>query len=243
MPSVREKSRSRSRSVFLFAALPYLPYLPYLYLPLGTQVKSLTPFHTTPFSLREEGLMPLPLPWCHPAAIAPRRILTVSATRSLHALAHRHPSALRNAPPVVSDWRTRNRGRGKKTKASVTLDELPQGLIPLEPLALEHVTKKKDYPTVVRQARSNMQKFENCVLLTRVGGFYELYFEQADEFAPLLGIKVAIKHTNAGDVSMVAGTGPPSSAPTYLLTRLASPFSSWIAISRSLFKISTDTLP
>jgi len=187
--------------------------------------------------------MPLPLPWRHLAAVAPRRILTFSATRSLHAFSRRHPSALRHARPAVLDWQARIRARGKKTKASIKLDDLPQGLIPLEPLPLEHVAKKKDYPTVVRQARSNMQKFENCVLLTRVGGFYELYFEQADEFAPLLGIKVAIKHTNAGDVSMVAGTGTPSSAPAYFSTRLASPFSSWIAISRSLSKISTDTSP
>lgn len=38
-----------------------------------------------------------------------------------------------------------------------------------------------------------MLKFENCVLLTRVGGFYELYFEHADEYAPLLNLKVAEK--------------------------------------------------
>lgn len=187
--------------------------------------------------------MPLPLPWRHLAAVAPRRIWTFSAIRSLHAFPRRHSSALRHAPPAVLHWQARIRARGKKTKASIKLDDLPQGLIPLEPLPLEHVAKRKDYPTVVRQARSNMQKFENCVLLTRVGGFYELYFEQADEFAPLLGIKVAIKHTNAGDVSMVAGTGNPSSAPAYFSTRLASPFSSWIAISRSLSKISTDTSP
>ncbi|KAL1794569.1 hypothetical protein ACET3X_006385 [Alternaria dauci] len=34
-----------------------------------------------------------------------------------------------------------------------------------------------------------MLKFSHCVLVTRVGGFYELYFEHADEFAPLLNIK------------------------------------------------------
>lgn len=31
------------------------------------------------------------------------------------------------------------------------------------------------------------------MLLTRVGGFYELYFEHADEFGPLLNLKVAQK--------------------------------------------------
>ncbi|OAA67912.1 DNA mismatch repair protein [Niveomyces insectorum RCEF 264] len=58
------------------------------------------------------------------------------------------------------------------------------------------------YPTVVLQARRNMQKFADCVLLTRVGGFYELYFEHAQEFGPLLNLKVAAKRTNAGPVPM-----------------------------------------
>jgi DNA mismatch repair ATPase MutS len=48
-----------------------------------------------------------------------------------------------------------------------------------------------------------MQKFENCVLLTRVGGFYELYFKHAEEYGPLLNLKVAQKKTAAGPVSMV----------------------------------------
>ncbi|KAJ2972903.1 hypothetical protein NQ176_g6891 [Zarea fungicola] len=47
-----------------------------------------------------------------------------------------------------------------------------------------------------------MDKFDNCVLLTRVGGFYELYFEQAEEYAPLLNIKLASKKTSAGPVPM-----------------------------------------
>ena len=48
-----------------------------------------------------------------------------------------------------------------------------------------------------------MQKFDNCVLLTRVGGFYELYFEHAEEYGPLLNLKIASKKTNAGPVPMV----------------------------------------
>ncbi|RPB00864.1 hypothetical protein L873DRAFT_1827514 [Choiromyces venosus 120613-1] len=47
-----------------------------------------------------------------------------------------------------------------------------------------------------------MRKFPHCVLLTRVGGFYEMYFEAAEEYGPLLGLKVAQKKTSAGSVSM-----------------------------------------
>jgi len=91
---------------------------------------------------------------------------------------------------------------GKKTKTVVELDDLPQGLIvSSEPLIEE--PDEPAYPTVVLQARRNMQKFDNCVLLTRVGGFYELYFEHAEEYGPLLNIKVAQKKTSAGAVPMV----------------------------------------
>lgn len=94
--------------------------------------------------------------------------------------------------------------RGKKTSTSVKLDDLPQGLIALEPLPLEDTSPS--YPSVIQQARMNMLKFENCVLLTRVGGFYELYFKHAEEFGPLMNLKVAEKKTNAGPVPMVSRT-------------------------------------
>ncbi|KAK4105477.1 hypothetical protein N658DRAFT_491936 [Parathielavia hyrcaniae] len=91
--------------------------------------------------------------------------------------------------------------RGKKTRTVVRLDELPQGIVaPSEPLPPEE--DEPTYPTVVLQARRNMQKFDNCVLLTRVGGFYELYFDHADEYGPLLNLKVAQKKTSAGPVPM-----------------------------------------
>ncbi|KAF3803466.1 MutS protein-like 1 [Colletotrichum gloeosporioides] len=91
--------------------------------------------------------------------------------------------------------------RGKKTTSTVKLDDLPQGLLlPLDPCPTQD--EAPVYPTVVLQARQNMQKFDNCVLLTRVGGFYELYFEHAEELGPLLNLKVAQKKTNAGPVSM-----------------------------------------
>lgn len=46
-----------------------------------------------------------------------------------------------------------------------------------------------EYPPLLQQVRNNMVKFSHCVVLTRVGGFYELYFDHADEFAPLLNLK------------------------------------------------------
>ncbi|KAI1872891.1 uncharacterized protein JN550_003765 [Neoarthrinium moseri] len=112
-------------------------------------------------------------------------------------------------------FQPRQQVRGKKTKTTVNLADLPQG--PIKPPAPPSPSQQDDgagpaaaaeedegpaYPTVLQQARRNMAKFENCVLLTRVGGFYELYFEHAEDYGPLLNLKVASKKTNAGPVPM-----------------------------------------
>ncbi|KAL8381772.1 hypothetical protein RB595_005841 [Gaeumannomyces hyphopodioides] len=94
----------------------------------------------------------------------------------------------------------RCQARGARTKTVVKLEDLPQGLIEAEPLPVEETGPA--YPTVILQARRNMDRFDNCVLLTRVGGFYELYFEHAQEYGPLLNIKVSPKKTGAGAVPM-----------------------------------------
>ena len=58
--------------------------------------------------------------------------------------------------------------------ATVHLDELPCS--PNEPCIglLEEENAGPAYPTVVQQALNNMRKYEKCVLLTRVGSFYEV---------------------------------------------------------------------
>lgn len=75
--------------------------------------------------------------------------------------------------------------RGAKSKSTVKLKELPQGA--LEPLSntAEQDEEEPTYPTVIRQARSNMRKFENCVLLTRVGSFYEVVLSSLVDYIVL----------------------------------------------------------
>ncbi|KAF2088196.1 muts domain V [Saccharata proteae CBS 121410] len=58
------------------------------------------------------------------------------------------------------------------------------------------------YPTVLQQVRTNMIKYEQCVILTRIGNFYELYFEHAEKYGPLLNLKVAKRRTSKGPVAM-----------------------------------------
>ncbi|KAI2785880.1 MutS protein [Penicillium oxalicum] len=112
---------------------------------------------------------------------------------------HARPSWLR--PKALSLPSNVDGRRGAKTKATVRLKDLPQGVLRLEPYndAKDHAP---EYPTVIQGHRNNMHKFKNCVVLTRVGGFYELYFEQAEELAPLLNLKLAFKKTAAGYVPM-----------------------------------------
>jgi hypothetical protein len=82
----------------------------------------------------------------------------------------RHSSLRQRVPtafPPVEQY------RGAKTKATVKLKDLPQGVVKLESYD-DGVDDAPRYPTVVQGHRNNMQKFKNCVILTRVGGFYEV---------------------------------------------------------------------
>lgn len=92
--------------------------------------------------------------------------------------------------------------RGVKTRSTFQLRDLPLDR-PDHGVALPKIEDGSSYPTVVQQAQNNMRKYRGCVLLTRVGSFYELYFEQADKYGPLLNLKVAKKKTAAGPVAMV----------------------------------------
>ena len=105
--------------------------------------------------------------------------------------------------------------RRRKKSETFTLEqlELEQGLIinphhhhltgnDDSPALRPIVDAPKRYPTVVQQALDNMTRLPNCVLLTRVGGFYELYFSHAEQWASRLGLKLAVKRTVAGNVAM-----------------------------------------
>ena len=64
--------------------------------------------------------------------------------------------------------------RGAKTKATKKLKELHQGVVAAEPLPNLESDNAPQYPTVIQGAKNNMIKFSNCVLITRVGSFYEV---------------------------------------------------------------------
>lgn len=64
--------------------------------------------------------------------------------------------------------------RGAKRTTTLTVKPVPQGSLPVKPLEPIDEHDGPAYPKVVLQARNNMQKFSHCVVLTRVGNFYEV---------------------------------------------------------------------
>ncbi|RAH83848.1 DNA mismatch repair protein Msh1 [Aspergillus japonicus CBS 114.51] len=117
--------------------------------------------------------------------------------------------------------------RTAKSKSVVKLKDLPQGTLKMEPYD-DGANDGPQYPVVLQGHRNNMQRFRNCVVLTRVGGFYELYFEQAEELAPLLNLKLAIRRTSAGPVYMA---GFPFFQLDRFLKILVQDLSKYVAIS------------
>ncbi|KAI0583359.1 DNA mismatch repair protein mutS [Pyrenophora tritici-repentis] len=92
---------------------------------------------------------------------------------------------------------------------------MQQGVIDADALPPQD-DSEPDYPPLLQQVRNNMLKFSHCVLVTRVGGFYELYFEHADEFAPLLNLKKSKKKTMKGSKKPAV---PMAGFPAYQLDR------------------------
>lgn len=85
----------------------------------------------------------------------------------------RHFAKPRARHSIISTWLSGTQRRGAKRKATLTLHELPQGNISSTPLPpLDDV--EPEYPPLLQQVRNNIVKFSHCVLLTRVGGFYEV---------------------------------------------------------------------
>lgn len=73
----------------------------------------------------------------------------------------------------------------------MTLDQLQQG--PLEAEALPpQDDAEPEYPPLLQQVRNNMLKFRHCVLVTRVGGFYEVRKQASHYLKLVLRDRIAI---------------------------------------------------
>lgn len=86
----------------------------------------------------------------------------------------RQRSLSRASHPLSPKWHLHTQIRYAKKKVTVNLDDLPQGAVQIEATKLPPQDHEPDYPPLLQQVRNNMLKFSHCVLLTRVGGFYEV---------------------------------------------------------------------
>jgi DNA mismatch repair ATPase MutS len=123
-----------------------------------------------------------------------RRQPTTTTTTAWRGTCHRYRYSIGPVPSARSQVTT-------KPARTPLNGVLLQGAVP-KPVTADIPVPAAAYPTVVQQSLNNMRKFSHCVLLTRVGNFYELYFHQAEEYAPLLALKLATKKTSAGPVFM-----------------------------------------
>lgn len=88
--------------------------------------------------------------------------------------------------------------RSNSTLTKISYNELEakyldSGKLPLEPIGGSKPTAKK--VSMYQGIRKTMIEHPSSVVLTQVGSFYELYFEQAAEFGPKLNLKVAKKQS------------------------------------------------
>ncbi|KDN52529.1 hypothetical protein K437DRAFT_186491 [Tilletiaria anomala UBC 951] len=105
--------------------------------------------------------------------------------------------------PKESEVRVRKRKAHKKT--SLVEAEAARPDTSGDP-ALAHVdelgVEGKAWPPLAKEVLANLARFPGCILLTRVGNFYESYFEQAPDVAQMLGIKLARRWWGGREVAM-----------------------------------------
>ncbi|GEQ69368.1 hypothetical protein JCM33374_g3039 [Metschnikowia sp. JCM 33374] len=63
-------------------------------------------------------------------------------------------------------------------------------------------SKRKELSPLYSLTRKLIDENKGCICLIQVGGFYEIYFEQASDLGPKLGIKVAARKTSGLAVPM-----------------------------------------
>lgn len=99
------------------------------------------------------------------------------------------PQGLQSPLPPISTSRSRKGSDNRDDPASVEDGQ-------------DNSTKTLQYSTVLQGALNNIQRYPHCVLLTRVGGFYELYFNHAEDLHQELGLKRSYRDTKLGPVAM-----------------------------------------
>ncbi|KAK0531237.1 hypothetical protein OC842_003680 [Tilletia horrida] len=110
------------------------------------------------------------------------------------------PLAPWNPEPQAPEVKKRTEQKAEK-KASDDQEEVDGETIDV-PLLHELGADGQSWPPLAKEVLTNLARFPGCMLLTRVGGFYESYFSQAPELASLLSIKLASRTWGGRTVPM-----------------------------------------
>lgn len=103
---------------------------------------------------------------------------------------------------LVSTNAARKSSKRAETVVNFDLNALRQVVLDGESSQVEESVHDSGWPTVLQQVQNNMRKFSHCVVLTRIGNFYELYFEHATVYGDLLNLKQASKRAKDTRVPM-----------------------------------------
>ncbi|KAJ7169620.1 muts domain V-domain-containing protein [Mycena filopes] len=104
---------------------------------------------------------------------APQRAVTKTTTKKAYAdLPNAHLLPDGTIAPPLGEWYVQCLRTSRGTPLLKLNDKAPKGSLP-------------------REVLDNLDRFPHCILLTRVGKFYESYFSQAYEVSRLLNIKLA----------------------------------------------------
>ncbi|KIW04034.1 uncharacterized protein PV09_04856 [Verruconis gallopava] len=142
----------------------------------------------------------------------------------------------REAPSVPQRLKlgTKVLSRGAKRKTTVTIKSIPQGALPAGSAKTDDSDSESGYSITIQQHLNNMRKYPDCVILTKLGNFYEMYFEQAQEFAPLLNLKLAKKPTVKSPEGFVYMAGFPLHQMDRYLKILVNDLGKHVAITKEI---------
>ena len=124
--------------------------------------------------------------------------------------------------------------RGAKRKTTVAVKPILQGALPRPPVENDVEEDEPIYSITIQQHIANMRKYPDCVVLTKLGNFYEMYREQAEEYAPLLGLKLAKKPTKRNKEGFVYMAGFPIHQMDRYLNILVNDLGKHVAISNEI---------
>lgn len=118
-------------------------------------------------------------------------------------------SATQPLPSLEKGSRPSRRRKGPKDASKSCADgHETEDVSTSAPLSVDRIDELgpegQTWPPLAKDVLANMTRFPDCILLTRVGGFYESYFEQAPILANMTGVKLT-RRTFGGRTIAMAG--------------------------------------